>query len=391
MKKNSVKNAVQEENRLSMKKIIYLDNAATTPVDKQVLNAMLPHFKEKFGNPSSLHSLGQEAKEAIEHARKQVASLINAEPEEIIFTSGGTEANNLALKGFPASKIITSSIEHHAVLETAKASGKPVEIVSARKEGIVNLAELRSSLSQGSLVSIMHVNNEIGTIQPIQEIARLCKEKNSFFHTDAVQSFGKLEINVKKHGIDMLSASGHKINGPKGIGFLYIRKELKSRLTPLLHGGGQEKGLRSGTENVAGIVGLGKAAELAKKKMKQAGKVKLLRDFFIKESLKIPGVTLNGSKDNRIFSNANFTIKNTEGEALVLMLDQFGIQCSTGSACSALGHKSSHVLRALGMSEEDIHSSVRFSFGFQNTRQEINYVIKKLKESIKNLRRLAGK
>lgn len=374
-----------------MKKSVYLDNAATTPVDNEVLKAMLPYFKEKFGNPSSPHSKGEEAREAIDKAREQVASLINAEPEEIIFTSGGTEANNLALKGFEAEKIITSSIEHHAVLETAKASGKQVEIVSARKEGIVNLDELKSSLSQGSLVSIMHVNNEIGTIQPIEEVARLCKEKNSFFHTDAVQSFGKLDINVKKLGIDMLSASGHKINGPKGIGFLYIRKDIKGKLRPLIHGGGQEKCMRSGTENVAGIVGLGKAAELAKKKIKQANKVKALRDFFIAQALKIPGTSLNGSKEKRIFTNANFTIKDTEGEALILMLDQAGIQCSTGSACSTLGHKSSHVLRAIGLKDEDVHSSVRFSLGFQNTKPEIVYTLKKLEESIKNLRRLAGK
>lgn len=374
-----------------MKKLIYLDNAATTSIDKNVLKAMLPFLKEKFGNPSSPHSLGQEAKDAIEKARKQVSGLINAEPEEIIFTSGGTEANNLALKCFPSDKIVTSSIEHHAVLEVAKASGKQVEIVSARKEGIVNLDELRSSIFNESLVSIMHVNNEIGTIQPIEEIARLCKEKNAVFHTDAVQSFGKLLIDVKKQGIDMLSASAHKINGPKGIGFFYIRRELKNKLKPLLHGGGQEFGLRSGTENVAGIIGLGKAAELAEKKMKNTNKLKQLRDYFIKELLKIPNVKLNGSFEKRIFNNTNFTIKDVEGEALVLMLNKSGIACSTGSACSSLGHKSSHVLKALGLKDEEIHSSVRFSLGFQNTKKEIDYALKKTKESVIKLRRLAGK
>jgi cysteine desulfurase len=391
MKRNSANAAVCKGNNETMKKIIYLDNAATNPLDKEVLKAMLPFFKEKFGNPSSAHSLGQSAKDAIEKARKQVASMINAEPDEIIFTSGGTEANNLALKCFPSEKIVTSSIEHHAVLEVTKASGKQVEIIIVDKEGIVDTEELRQKITPNSLVSVMHVNNEIGTIQPIEEIARICKERGAFFHTDAVQSFGKLAIDVKKQGIDMLSASGHKINGPKGIGFLYIKKNLKSMLMPLLHGGGQEQGLRSGTENVAGIVGLGKAAELSKKKMKNAGKLRKLRDYFIKKILEIPNVKLNGSPEKRIFNNANFTIKDVEGEALVLMLDQAGIACSTGSACSAIGHKSSHVLKALGFSDEDIHSSARFSLGFQNTKKEIDYTAKKVEESVIKLRRLAGK
>jgi len=370
---------------------IYLDNASTTPLDKEVIKAMLPFLKEKFGNPSSPHSLGHEAKQAIEKARNQVSSLINAEPEEIIFTSGGTEANNLALKCFQAEKIVTSSIEHHAVLEVAKASGKQVVIIPVDAEGIININELKSKIAPNSLASIMHVNNEVGAIQPIEEISKLCKQAGAIFHTDAVQSFGKLNIDVKKLGIDMLSASSHKINGPKGIGFLYIRKDLKSKLNPLLHGGGQEFGLRSGTENVAGIVGFGKAAELSKKKIMQAGKLKELRDYFIKEMLKIPGAKLNGSFEKRIFNNANFTIKDIEGEALVLMLNQSKIYCSTGSACSSLGHKSSHVLKAMGLSDEEIHSSVRFSLGFQNTKQEIDYALKKIKESIIKLRRLAGK
>lgn len=373
-----------------MKKI-YLDNAATTPIDKQVLRAMLPFLKEKFGNPSSPYSLGEEAKQAIENSRKQIASLINAEPEEIIFTSGGTEANNLALKCFLAEKIITQSTEHSAVLEVVKSCSKPVEIVSVNSEGLVNIEELKEKITKNSLVSIMHVNNEIGTIQPIEEIAKICKEKGAFFHTDAVQSFGKLKIDVKNQSIDMLSASAHKINGPKGAGFLYIRKELKPLLKPLLHGGGQEFGLRSGTENVASIIGFGKAAEFAKKKMKRTRELQALRDYFIKKILEISGIKLNGSWEKRIFNNVNVTIKNVEGEALVLMLDSFGIQCSTGSACSSLNHKSSHVLKSIGLSDEEIHSSVRFSLGFQNTKKEIDFAIKKIKESIIKLRRIAGK
>jgi cysteine desulfurase len=372
-----------------MKKQIYLDNAATTPVDSEVLKAMLPYLKEKFGNPSSIHSLGQEAKEAMENARKQVASVINASPEEIIFTSGGTEADNLALKGIESNKIITSSIEHAAVLEAAQASGKQVGIIPVNNEGIVNLAELKSRITPGCLVSIMHVNNEIGTIQPIEEIARICKQKNALFHTDAIQSFGKLEIDVKRIGIDMLSGSSHKINGPKGIGFLYVRKGIK--LKPLLNGGGQEKGTRSGTENIPGIVALAKAAELSMRKMETTAKIKDLRDYILKELLKIKGIKLNGSKDKRIFNNINLTIKDIEGEALVLMLNQSGIACSTASACTSLSHKHSHVLKALGLSQEEIHGSIRISLGWQTTKSEVDYALAKLKESIIKLRKIGGK
>lgn len=372
-----------------MKKQVYLDNAATTPVDSEVLKAMLPYLKEKFGNPSSIHSLGQEAKEAMENARKQVASVINASPEEIIFTSGGTEADNLAIKGIESNKIITSSIEHAAVLEAGRASGKQVEIIPVNNEGIVNLAELKSRITPGCLVSIMHVNNEIGTVQPIEEIARLCKQKNALFHTDAIQSFGKLEIDVKRIGIDMLSGSSHKINGPKGIGFLYVRKGIK--LKPLLNGGGQEKGLRSGTENIPGIVALAKACELSVKKMETTGKIRDLRDYMLKELLKIRGIKLNGSKDKRIFNNINLTIRDVEGEALVLMLNQSGIACSTASACTSLSHKHSHVLKALGLSQEEIHGSIRISLGWQTTKSEVGYALAKLKESIIKLRKISGK
>lgn len=373
---------------------VYLDNASTTHVDANVLKEMLPYLKNKFGNPSSSHSLGQEAKQALEQAREKVARLINASPEEIIFTGSGTEANNLALKCINASRIITSSIEHSAVLETAKAlkeSGKQVEIIPVDKEGIININELNKKITPDSLVSIMHVNNEIGTIQPIEEIAKICKQRKAIFHTDAVQSCGKLHIDVKKLGIDMLSGSGHKINAPKGIGFLYIRKDLKNKLNPLIHGGGQESGLRSGTENIAGIVGLGKACELSIEKINNKNKVKELRDCLIKELVKIPGIRLNGSKDKRIFNNVNITINGIEGEALVLMLDKKGISCSTASACTSLSHKHSHILKAIGLSEDDIHSSVRISLGWQNNKKEIDYTIKTIKESIEKLRKISGK
>jgi cysteine desulfurase len=377
--------------KMKKQKTVYLDNAATTPLDKEVLKEMLPFLKGKYGNPSSIHSLGEEAKKAVEKARKQVAKLINAESNEIIFTSCGTEANNLALKGIDTARVFTSSIEHAAVLETARAIEKPLEIIPVDRFGIINMTGFRLAITKNALVSIMHVNNEIGTIQPIEEIAGICKANNCIFHTDAVQSLGKIPIDVKKLGIDMLSGSGHKINGPKGVGFLYIKKELKTKLQPLLNGGGQESGLRSGTENVAGIVALGKACELAGKKMKQSPEILKLRDFMLQELLEIPGVKLNGSSDKRIFNNINIAIKDIEGEALVLMLNQSGIACSTASACTSLTHQHSHVLKAIGLSQEEIHGTIRISLGYQTTKREIDYTIAKLKENIIKLRKISGK
>jgi cysteine desulfurase len=377
--------------KMKKQKTVYLDNAATTPLDKEVLKEMLPFLKGKYGNPSSIHSLGEEAKKAVEKARKQVAKLINAESNEIIFTSCGTEANNLALKGIDTARVFTSSIEHAAVLETARAIEKPLEIIPVDRFGIINMTGFRLAITKNALVSIMHVNNEIGTIQPIEEIAGICKANNCIFHTDAVQSLGKIPIDVKKLGIDMLSGSGHKINGPKGVGFLYIKKELKTKLQPLLNGGGQESGLRSGTENVAGIVALGKACELAGKKMKQSPEILKLRDFMLQELLEIPGVKLNGSSDKRIFNNINIAIKDIEGEALVLMLNQSGIACSTASACTSLTHQHSHVLKAIGLSQEEIHSTIRISLGYQTTKREIDYALARLKENIIKLRKISGK
>jgi len=375
---------------------IYLDNSATTKTDKEVAKAMLPYFSEKYGNPSSLHEFGKEARGAVEETRKKIAELINASSEEIIFTSGGTESDNLAIKGLamanPEKKhIITSRIEHPAVLETCRElerQGYKVDYISVDKEGIVNLGELKRKITDKTLlVSIMHVNNEIGTIQPIEEIGKVCRKFNVYFHTDAVQSFGKIDINVKKMNISMLSASGHKINAPKGIGFLYARKGIK--LNPLLNGGGHEKNIRSGTENVPGIVGLGKACELSSEKMKNSEKVKRLRDKLISELLKTKGARLNGSREERIFNNVNVSFDNVEGEALLLMLDKEGIAASTGSACSSHSLKASYVLKAIGLSDLQAHGSLRLTLGWENTEKEIDYTLEKINENVNKLRKIS--
>ena len=378
-----------------MKKI-YLDNAATTKVDEEVVKAMLPYFNKKYGNPSSLHQFGREARDAIEEARGKIAGLINASPEEIIFTSGGTESDNLAIKGLalanPDKKhIITSKIEHPAVLETCRELEKQkykVDYISVDEQGMINLQEIERKInSETLLVSIMQVNNEIGTIQPIEEIGKICQEKKVYFHTDAVQSFGKLGIDVKKMNILLLSASGHKINCVKGTGFLYVRKGII--LKPLLNGGGHEKGLRNGTENVPGIVGFGKACELAEKRMQQAGKIKKLRDKLISELGKIQGTRLNGSKNERIFNNVNVSFDNVEGEALLLLLDKEGIACSTGSACSSHSLKASHVLKAIGLSDLQAHGSLRLTFGWENTKKEMEYTLEKIKKAVNKLRKIS--
>ena len=375
---------------------IYLDNSATTKVDKEVFEEMKPYLTEKYGNPNSLHSFGVEAREAVEKARGRVAKLINARSEEIIFTSSGTESDNLAIKGlvdaYPEKKhIITSKIEHPAILEVCnylEKKGFVIDYISVNEEGIVDLEELKSKIREDTLlVSIMHVNNEIGSIQPIEEIARICKEKKTLFHTDAVQSFGKLEIDVRK-GVDLLSASSHKINGPKGVGILYVMSGIK--ILPLLHGGRQEKGIRSSTENVAGIVGMGKAAELSLKKMKNAGKVKVMREYLIKKLLEIKGGKLNGGM-KRIFNNVNVGFENVEGESLVMLLDKAGIACSTGSACSSHSLNASHVLLALGLKENEAHGSLRLTLGWDVNKKEIDYVAKKTKEAVERLRGIYGK
>lgn len=380
-----------------MKKV-YLDYAATTPVAQEVLEAMMPFFSEKFGNASSLHAYGQEARNALENARKKIASFINARPAEIIFTSGGTESNNLAIKGIAfANKdkgkhIITSKIEHAAVLEPCKwleKQGFKVTYVPVDPEGLVNPEDVEKAITEETiLVSIMHANNEIGTIQPIQEIGKICKKHKVYFHTDAVQSFGKLEIDVKKMNIDLLSASAHKIYGPKGIGLLYVNKDVK--IQPIQHGGGHENGLRSGTENVAGIVGFAKAVELMQKLgKKEQEREKKLRDKIIDRLLEIKGTRLNGSRENRLYNNINISFKGIEGEALLIRLDQKGFAVSTGSACSSKSLEPSHVLTALGLKPEEAHGSLRITLGRYTTEQDIDNLLDILPKIVKSLRTIS--
>jgi cysteine desulfurase len=376
---------------------IYLDHAATTRTDEQVLEAMKPYFLEKFGNAGSLHSFGREAKDAVENSRKKIADFINCKSSEIIFTSGGTESDNLAIMGVAfANKsknhIITSKIEHPAVLETCRyleKNGWRVTWLDVDNNGFVNPKELEKNITKDTcLVTIMHVNNEIGTIQSIEEIGKICKKNKVYFHTDAVQSYGKLAIDVKKMNLDLLSASGHKIYGPKGIGFLYINKNVK--IVPIVHGGGHETGLRSGTENVSGIVGMAKATELTQKNMKnEQEKLKKLQDKLINELLKIPGSKLNGSRENRIHNNVNISFEGVEGEALLLRLDDKGIAVSTGSACSSKSLEPSHVLTALGLRPEQAHGSLRLTLGKENTEEDIDYVIKSLNEIVGSLRKIS--
>ncbi len=372
---------------------VYLDNAATTPVDKKVLEEMLPYFSEKYGNPSSIYGFSEEAYNAIENARKKIAELIGAEPSEIIFTSGGTEADNLAIKGAAAlhkgKHIITSVIEHPAVLDTCRAlekQGYAVTYLPVDKEGIISVEDVRNAIRDDTvLITIMHANNEIGTIQPIAEIGRLANEKGVVFHTDAVQSAGKIPIDVNKLGVDLLTLSSHKLYGPKGVGALYVRKG--TEIAPVLNGGGHERGLRSGTENVPGIVGFGKAAEIASAEMdSDASRMKRLRDKLIDEALKIDNSWLNGSREKRLPNNVNLGFKFVEGEALVLELDCNGICASTGSACSSKSLEPSHVLRALGLPPEDCHGSLRLTLGKYNTEEEMDYVLETLPKVVGKFR-----
>lgn len=374
--------------------MIYLDNAASTQIHENVLESMLPYLKEQYGNPSSIHRYGRLAHKAIEKARKQIAQLINAESSEILFTSGGTESNNTALCGIsekrPNSQIITSSIEHDAILEPSKRlakNGYDVVYIPVDDKGMVNLEVLENSLSDNTcLVSIMFANNEVGTIEPISKIAKLCNEKNIPFHTDAIQAVGKIPIDVKKLGIDLLSISSHKINGPKGIGALYIRKGID--IDPIILGGGQENGLRSGTENVANIVGFGKACEIANLNLSEnIFHMKKLRDILVLKILKeIPGVTLNGHPENRLPNNAHFTFLGVAGEDLIIKLDEYGIAASTGSACSVHTQKASHVLEAMGYSYEQITGSLRLTLGLYNTESQIDETVNILKKVTAELR-----
>ena len=382
---------------------IYLDTAASTPVADEVIAEMLPYLKERYGNPSSMHKFGRETTRAIHLARKRVAEMIAASsPGEIIFTSGGTEANNLALKGAAIhvkskmpkkNRIITSSIEHDAVLEPCKDlddRGFVTMHLPVTGEGLIRPSELKNMISDNvALVSIMYANNEVGTIQPIKELVEITHQAGAVFHTDAVQAAGKLPLNVKSLGVDMMSLSSHKINGPKGVGALYISSNLK--ILPIIHGGGQERDLRSGTENVPGIVGFGKACELASKRMMHYQEhVAGLRNYVVERILKeIPRSRLNGLRTERIANNAHFTFFGVNGEDLIIKLDENGIAASTGSACSVRKQKPSHVLRAMGFSYEEITGSLRLSFGMHNTKDEVDRAINVLSSIIKELRELS--
>jgi cysteine desulfurase len=377
---------------------VYLDYAATTPTDPRVLKEMLPFFNKKFGNTMSLHSFGREAKLATEEAREKVASLMNAESNEIIFTGSATESNNFALKGVAfANKekgkhIIVSSIEHHSVLDTAKwleKQGFEITYLPVDKHGLVNPSELEKSIRKDTiLVSIMHANNEIGTIEPIEEIGKICSEHGVYFHTDAAQSYGKIPVDVKKMNVDLLTASAHKIYGPKGVGLLYVRKGVK--IEPLLHGGGHEFGLRSSTLNLPGIVGFGAAAEIAKKEMKRESKrLEKLRKKLEKGVLKIENSHLNGHPEKRLPNVSNFWFDFIEGESLVTALDMKGIAASTGSACSSESLEPSHVLLAIGLKHHQAHGSLRLSLGRWTKKEEIDYVLKVLPEVVENLREIS--
>ena len=379
--------------------MIYMDHSATSPVDPEVLKAIEPYFMDSFGNASTLYSLGRDARKAMEDSRKMVASLIGANPDEVIFTSGGTESDNIAIKGTvfrlrdKGNHIITSNIEHPAVDETCKyleKNGFEVTYLPAGEDGIVEVSDLEDAITDKTiLITIMHANNEIGTIQPIKEIGEIARAHNIIFHTDAVQSVGKIPVDVNELNVDLLSISAHKLYGPKGIGALYIKKGV--RLEPILHGGGHEKGIRPGTENVSGIVGLGKACQIAEENLAETmKKVTAIRDGIIKKVLsEIDKSYLNGHPTKRLPNNINFRFTSIEGESLVLHLDAKGIAASTGSACSSKKLEPSHVLMALGLKEVDAHGSLRLTLGKENKQEEIDYIAESIKDAVNTLRELS--
>jgi len=380
-----------------MRKEIYLDNAATTKVDERVLKEMSPYFYEKFGNASSVHAKGREAKEAMEKARKIIAKSINAKTNEIYFTSGGTEANNWALKGLffenkdkGKNHLITSKIDHDCVLNTCKwleTQGAEITYLDVDSEGFIDLNQLKNSITEKTiLVSVIHGNNEVGTIQKMEEIGKICKEKNVLFHTDACQSFTKTELDVKKMNLDLVTLNAHKIHGPKGVGALYVRDGVK--ITPFFHGGGHERKVRSGTENVSGIVGFGKSVEIANEK--DIKKMKILRDKLIEGILKIENVRLNGPVgDERLCNNINVSFNNIEGEAIGGYLEQKNILTSTGSACASHSLESSHVLKAIGLTPVESNSSIRISISKFTTDEEVEYFLEVLPSIVNKLRRLS--
>ncbi|MBR3599181.1 MAG: cysteine desulfurase NifS [Lachnospiraceae bacterium] len=382
-----------------MDRLIYLDHAATTATRPEVVEAMLPYFTESFGNPSSVYGFSNKSKDAIATARDTIAKSLNADSKDIYFTAGGSESDNWALKETArvykdkGRHIITSAIEHHAILHTCEfleKEGFEVTYVGVDENGIIKMDELKAAIRPDTiLISVMFANNEIGTIQPIKEIGALAKENGILFHTDAVQAYGQLPIDVNELNIDMLSASGHKLNGPKGIGFLYIRKGIKIR--NLIHGGGQERARRAGTENVPGIVGLGKAVEIAVDTMNERTAKEIeLRDYLIDRVLaEIPYTRLNGDRFNRLPNNANFSFQFIEGESLLIMLDMAGICGSSGSACTSGSLDPSHVLLGIGLPHEIAHGSLRLTLGDENTKEEIDYVIENLKEIVQKLRNMS--
>ncbi len=376
--------------------MIYLDNAATTKVNKKVLESMMPYFSEIYCNPSALYSFATKGRIAIEEARNHAAKLIGASDMEIYFTSGGSESDNWAIKAVAESfsdkgkHIITTKIEHHAVLHTCEyleRHGFDITYLNVDSDGKVRLDELKKSIREDTiLISVMTANNEIGTIQPVAEIGKIAHEKGILFHTDAVQAYGHIPINVDEMNIDLLSASGHKFNGPKGVGIMYIRKGVKIR--SFIHGGSQERGRRAGTYNVPGIAGLGTAAKLAMENMaKRAEKEKELRDYFIDRiSAEIPYTVLNGHREDRLPNNINFCFRFVEGESVLIMLDQAGICASSGSACTSGAIDPSHVLRAIGLSDEMAHESLRLTLSYENTKEEIDTVVGELKRIVERLR-----
>lgn len=379
-----------------MKQIIYLDNAATTKAAPEVVEAMLPYFSEHYGNPSSIYSLGTESKKVVSEVRESIAKSLGAANNEIYFTAGGSEADNWAIKATAEAyvqkgkHIITSAIEHHAVLHTCEyleKRGFEVTYVGVDENGILKLDELEKAIRPDTiLISVMFANNEIGTIQPIKEIGRIAKEHGVLFHTDAVQAYGQLPINVDEYQIDMLSASAHKLNGPKGIGFLYIRKGLKTR--SFIHGGAQERSRRAGTENVPGIVGLGAASARAFSRMEEKTKKEIeLRDYLIRRiEEEVPYCRLNGDRTRRLPNNVNFSFRFVEGESLLIMLDMRGICASSGSACTSGSLDPSHVLLAIGLPHEIAHGSLRLTLSEENTKEELDTTVEAIKEIVARLR-----
>ena len=376
-----------------MENIVYFDHAATTSVKEEVLKEMIPYFTLNYGNPSSIYSIGRNSKKAIEISRQKVAKELNCKPKEIYFTSCGSESDNLAIKGVAyanrekGNHIITSKIEHPAVLNTCKTlekQGFKVTYINVNKEGIINFEELKNAITEKTiLISIMTANNEIGTIQPIQEIGKIAREKNIYFHTDAVQAIGNIEINVEKMNIDLLSMSAHKFYGPKGIGALYVKEGIN--FEKIQDGGHQEKDKRAGTENTASIVGLGKAIELSYKNLDNYNKkLTELRDYYISEvQRKIPNCKINGGMENRLPGNANISFEDISGDELLFKLDSLGICASAGSACSSANPEPSHVLVAIGTPKELINNSLRITFGEENTKEQVDYLVNSLAKIIK--------